>query len=107
MPEQDQWKMFGDLLYLTLSGFSLCLTGRVYQHKSLMLYGTETWAVKEADLLGLECNDMRMIRCMCNVTLKDRKPSSEMRERLGLDSIRNCIRRGRLRLFSHVCRKMQ
>mgnify|MGYP001793693180 CR=1 FL=1 len=46
---------------------------------------------------------MKWIRLMCNVTLKDRKPS-ELREHLGLDSIRNCIRRGRLRWFDHVKR---
>ena len=63
---------------------------------------SETWAVKETDLLRLEDNDMRMIRSMFNVTLKDRKPSSELRLHLGLDSIRNCIRRGRLRWFGHV-----
>ena len=40
--------------------------------------------VKEADLLRLECNDMRMIRWMCNVTLKDRKPSSELKDCLDL-----------------------
>ena len=57
--------------------------------------------MKEAEFLKLELNDMRMIRLMCNVTLKDRKPS-ELRECLGLDSIRNCIRRGRLRWFGHV-----
>ena len=51
-----------------------------------MLYGCEPWAVKEADLMRLKCNDMRMVRWMCNVTLKDKKPSSELRERLGLDS---------------------
>ena len=66
-----------------------------------MLYGSETWPLKKADLLRLEHN-MRMIKSMCNVTLKDRKPSSEQRENLGLDSIRNCIRRGRLMWFGRV-----
>ena len=37
-----------------------------------------------------------------NASLKDRKPSSELKEHLGLDSIRNCIRRGRLRWFGNV-----
>ena len=67
-----------------------------------MLYGSGTWAVKEADLLRLKRIDMRFIRWMCSVTLKDRKPSAELRECLSLDSIRNCIRRGKLRLFGHV-----
>ena len=64
-----------------------------------MLYDSETWAVKESDLLRLERNDMRMIRLMCNVTLSDRKAFSELKEHFCLDSIRNCIRRGRLRWF--------
>ena len=34
--------------------------------------------------------------------LNDRKPSSELRECLGLDSIRNCISGGKLRWFDHV-----
>ena len=44
--------------------FSLRLKGRVCQAyvRSVTLYGSETCAVKEADLLQLECNDMRMIR---------------------------------------------
>ena len=41
---------------------------------------------------------------MCNATLKDRKHSQEQRERLGLNSIRNCIRKGRLRWFGRVQR---
>ena len=39
-----------------------------------MLYGSESLAEKEADLLRLEHNDTRMIRWMFNVTLKARKP---------------------------------
>ena len=58
--------------------------------------------VKDADLLRLEHNDMRMTRWMCNVTVKNRNPSSELREHLDLDSIRYCITRGRLRWFGHV-----
>ena len=38
-----------------------------------MLYGSETWAVKEEDLDRLDRNDMRMIRWMCNTSLKDKK----------------------------------
>ena len=53
-----------------------------------MLYDNKTWTVKEAELLRLGRSDMRMIRWMSNVTLKNRKSSSELRERLGLDSRR-------------------
>ena len=50
---------------------------------------------------------MRMIRWICNVTLKDKKPSSEMREHLGLDSIRNCIRSSRQIEVVWPCKEMQ
>ena len=53
-----------------------------------MLYGSETWAVKEEDLDHLDRNDMRMIRWMCNTSLKDRKSSDELRSRLSIHSIR-------------------
>ena len=92
------WNKFRDLLpVLTSKDFSLHSKGRVSQAcvRSVILYGSETRAVKETDLFRLKCNDMRMIRWMCNVTFKDAKPSSEMRERLNLDSIINSIRRGR------------
>ena len=39
---------------------------------------------------------------MCNVTLKDRKSSAELRDRLGLASIRDCVQRRSLRWFGHV-----
>ena len=58
-------KTFRDLLpVLNCRGFSLRSKGRVCQAyvRSVTLYGSETCAVKEADLLQLECNDMRMIR---------------------------------------------
>ena len=39
--------------------------------RSVVLYGSEIWAVKEQDLAKLGGNDM-MIQWMCNVTLKDK-----------------------------------
>ena len=49
--------------------------------------------MKEKDLAELETYDMMMVRWVCNVTMKDRKSSDELRDRLGLVSIRNCIQR--------------
>ena len=93
------WKKFRELLpVLTTRGFSLRSKGRMYQAcvRSVMLYASETWALREEDLVRLERNDMRMIRWMCGVTLRDRKSSEELRQRLGVESIRECIRKGPL-----------
>jgi len=46
-----------------------------------MLYGSETWVIKKEDERRYERNEMRMVSWMCNVTLKDRKPNVELRDR--------------------------
>jgi hypothetical protein len=42
-----------------------------------MTYGSETWAMKVVDMQRLERTEKMMIRWMCGVTLKDRKPSAK------------------------------
>ena len=49
-----------------------------------MMYGSETWAMKVEDMQRLERAEKMMIRWMCGVTLKDRKGSEELRQRLGI-----------------------
>ena len=46
-----------------------------------------------------------MVRRMCGVSLKDRKRSDELLNRLGIECVENKIQRGRLRWFGHVERK--
>ena len=99
------WRKFRELLSLLTSRvLSLQVRGRLYEAcvRSVMLYGSETWAVKEEDLDRLDWNDMRMIRWMCNTSLKDRKSSGELRSRLGIHSIRDVIQARRLRWFGHL-----
>jgi len=48
---------------------------------------------------------MRMVRWMCNVKVKDRVPSQELRERLGIDDIILILQQNRLRWYGHVLRK--
>ncbi len=68
-----------------------------------MVYGSETWAVKEEDLRRLERNDLMMVRWMCGTKFKDRISSVELRNRLGIDSIRDCVQRGRLKMVWTHC----
>ena len=72
------WKKFRELLPLL---FSLFTKGKLFQVcvRSVVLYGSDTWAVKE---VNLERNDM-MARWMCHVTLKDIMSSDELINRLG------------------------
>jgi len=52
-----------------------------------MLHGNETWPVRKENAVALQRAEMRMVRWMCGVKLKDRLPSKELRERLGIDDI--------------------
>ena len=46
-----------------------------------------------------------MVRRMCDVKVKDRVPSKELRARLGLDDIISVLQQNRLRWYGHVLRK--
>jgi len=67
-----------------------------------MLRGSETWPVRKENKVTLQRAEMRMVRWMCGVKLKDRFPSKELRERLGIDDIVLVLQQNRLRCYGHV-----
>ena len=69
---------------------------------SFMLYESETGPLKEEDVIRLERNGERMIRLICNVRLEDRLTANELRFRLKLNSIWECLQDRRLRWFGHL-----
>ena len=73
--------------------------------RSNMLYGSETWPVRKENEAALQQAVMRMVRWMCNVKVKDRVPSKELRERLGIDDIILILQQNRLRWYGHLLRK--
>ena len=70
-----------------------------------MLHGRETWTVRNENEVALQRAEMRMVRCMCNVKVKDRVPRKELRERLGIDDIVLILQQYRLRWYGDVLRK--
>ena len=67
-----------------------------------MLYGSETWPVKEEDVCRIERTEMQMVRWMCNESLSNRRTSEELRNRLGVESISGVMQQMRLRSFGHI-----
>ena len=43
-----------------------------------MLHGSETWPVRKENVVALQRAEMRMVRWMCGVKVKDRLPSKEL-----------------------------
>ena len=67
--------------------------------------GSETWPVRKENVVALQRADMRMVRWMCGIKLKDRFPSKELRERLCIDDIALVLQQNRLRWYGQVLRK--
>jgi len=55
--------------------------------------------------VALQRAEMRMVIWMCNVKVKDRVPSKELIESLGIDDIILILQQNRLRWYGHVLRK--
>jgi len=67
-----------------------------------MLHRSETWPVRKENEVALQRAEMRMVRLMCNVKVRDRVPSKELRERLGIDDIILILQQNRLRWYGYV-----
>ena len=60
------------------------------------------WAMKAENMHSLEKAERMMVRWMCGVSLKDRKRSEVLYNLLGVQSVADVVRRGRLRWFGHL-----
>ena len=99
------WAKFKELSpILTARGASYHIKGKIYKAcvQSVLKYGTETWAMKKANLQSLERTERMMVRWMCGVSLKDRRRSVDLYSLLGVQSVAEVVRHGRLRWFGHV-----
>ena len=105
---QRAWGKFREhSQFLTSSGVSLKLKGKIYRTcvQTAMTYGSETWPMKVVDEERLSRCENSMVRWMCGVSLKKRLSTAKLREWLGIESVLDVVRLGRLRWFGHVERK--
>ena len=54
------------------------------------------------NLHSLERTEWKMVRWMCGVSLKNRKRSVDLYNLLGIQSVADVVRHGRLRWFGHL-----
>ena len=102
------WNKFRQLVpLLTNRNISLIRRWRLYSScvQSSMLHGSETWPVRKENEVALQWAEMRMVRWMCNVKLKDRVPNKELRERLEIGDIILILQQNRLWWYGHVLRR--
>ena len=72
--------------------------------RPVLLYGAESWTVGKKEERMLEATEMRMLRRIKGVTLKDRERSENIRKKLGVNDINEKVREIRMRWYGHVMR---
>ena len=68
----------------------------------MLTYGTETWARKAENLHSLERAERMMVRWRHGESVKDRRPSVDLCSLVGVQSVADVVRHGRLRWFNHL-----
>ena len=69
------------------------------------MHGSETWPVKFDQIRRLERAEMRMVRWMCGVSLREKKRSECLRNMMEIEGVKEVMARSRLRWLGHVLRK--
>ena len=87
--------------------FSLRMKGMVHRSciKSAMLYGSETWCLRESEMAILR-TERAMVRSVCGVKLVNRKKIEELMEMLRVkETLDRMAKASGLRWYGHVIRR--
>ena len=100
------WKKFRECREL-LRGrrFSLRMNEMVYRScvRSAMLYGSETWCLRESEMAIFRRTERAMVKSLCGVKLVDRKNTEELMEILGLKkTLDRMAKANGVRWYGHV-----
>ena len=88
--------------------FSLKLKGMVYRScvRSAMLCGSETWCLRENEMMIVRRTEGAMVRSMCGVKLVDGKNTEDPMKMLGLrETLDKTAQANGVRWYGHVVRR--
>ena len=72
---------------------------------SRLLYATETWTLKKADLKRLDAFEMRCYRRILRISWKDKVTNAFIRKKLNrIHSVTDMAKQRKLAFFGHICR---
>ena len=101
----SKWKEVNGVI--NNSRMPLKLKLKVYESmvRPAIMYGSECWTLRKKEEQLLERTEMRMLRRILGVTLRDKIRNEEIRRRTRVTSIVKKVKIGRLRWFGHVVRR--
>src|SRR6218665_3416810 len=70
--------------------------------RPVMMYGAEAWTLRRKEEKFLERTEMRMLRWILGISLKDMQRNENIRKKIGVACITDKIREARLRWYGHV-----
>ena len=102
---RSAWKKFKEVSNV-ICGRSISLKVRGTLYKTYMryalTYGAECWALNIENERRLKTTEMRMLRMICEKTLKDKTNNEKIREMTGVVRFEEFLREKRLRWLGHV-----
>ena len=103
------WVRFRECEELLLRNrFPLKIKGKVYRCcvRSVILYGSETWCLKENEKAILTRTERAMVRAMCGQKVVDRKTTEKQMDMLGLkETIDRLATANGVKWYGHVLRR--
>ena len=98
-----KFREWGELL--NSKRFSLKMKGMVYRSyvRLAMLYGSETWCLRENEMAILRRTERAMVRAMCGAKLMEKKRTEDLMEMLGLKE--TVVQTNGVRWYGHVSRR--
>lgn len=104
------WKRFREGEELLRGRYSLKLKGKIYRTciRPAIVYGSETWGLRESELEILRRTERAMFRAMCGVKLVERKNTIELMNMLGVkECIVKVVTANAVRWYGHVLRRSE
>ena len=69
-----------------------------------VIYGSETWCLRENEMAILRRTERAVVRAMCGVKLMERRRTEELMEMLGLkETVVQMAKTNGVRWYGHVC----
>ena len=102
---RSAWKKFKEVLNVICGrSISLKVRGTLYKSyvRNALTCGAECWALKVEDEWRLKPTEMRVLRMICEKTLKDKINNEKIREMTGVVRLEEFLREKRLRWLGHV-----
>ena len=73
--------------------------------RQVIMYGSETWALQKREEQKLDRTEMRMLRWMLGISLRERRRNDAIRAEAGVVAILEKISKARMRWFGHIMRR--